>query len=246
MGLKEPVILNDMSGWHGRGATPKQLLEVMDHALRMLGRSFTPGEATIIKPSNVTNVLAPAMMALRPEARALLLYAPLRTFLGSVARKGMWGRLWVRELLGKLVRGGIVDLGFTNDDYLRHTDLQTAAVGWLAQQALFHRMIRQFGTARIRTIDSETLLKHRGEAFGALAALYALALDASTINDIVTGPAFSEHSKFRTSFGHEERTVEAEDGFSVHADEIDKVTSWAEAVAANAGIPMALPASLLD
>src|SRR3546814_15717887 len=65
----------------------------------MLARSFAPDEAVIVKPSNIFNPLARGALTLRPEARAILLYAPLRAFLLSVARKGMWCRLWCRELL---------------------------------------------------------------------------------------------------------------------------------------------------
>jgi len=37
--------------------------------------------------------MAPVLLQLRPQARALLLYAPLPVFLGSVARKVMDGQI---------------------------------------------------------------------------------------------------------------------------------------------------------
>lgn len=40
-----------------------------------------------MKPSYVCNATAPVMLQLRPQARALPLYALLPVFLGSVARK---------------------------------------------------------------------------------------------------------------------------------------------------------------
>src|SRR3546814_3867465 len=70
---------------------------LMVGALAMLARSFAPDEAVIVKPSNIFNPLARGALTLRPEARAILLYAPLRAFLLSVARKGMWCRLWRSE-----------------------------------------------------------------------------------------------------------------------------------------------------
>src|SRR3546814_7318944 len=80
----------------------------MDGALAMLARSFAPDEAVIVKPSNIFNPLARGALTLRPEARAILLYAPLRAFLLSVARKGMWCRLWCRELLETYLADGFV------------------------------------------------------------------------------------------------------------------------------------------
>src|SRR3546814_1863477 len=79
---------------------------VMDGALAMLARSFAPDEAVIVQPSNIFNPLARGALTLRPEARAILLYAPLRAFLLSVARKGMWCRLWCRELLESYLADG--------------------------------------------------------------------------------------------------------------------------------------------
>src|SRR3546814_8328819 len=97
------------------------------------------------------------MMALRPDTKALLLHAPLPEFLLSVARKGLWCRLWARELLEGLIRENLVDLGFETRDYFRLSDLQVAAVGWLAQQRLFIALANRFPD-RVRTLDSERLL----------------------------------------------------------------------------------------
>src|SRR3546814_9032762 len=96
------------------------------------------------------------MMALRPDTKALLLHAPLPEFLLSVARKGLWCRLWARELLEGLIRENLVDLGFETRDYFRLSDLQVAAVGWLAQQRLFVALANRFPD-RVRTLDSERL-----------------------------------------------------------------------------------------
>lgn len=245
MGLKEPVILNDLIGWRHRGGEPRRIAEVLDHSLALLARPFSPGEAVVIKPSNVTNGLMAGMLAMRPEASALLLYAPLETYLGSIAKKGMWGRLWVRELLVKLLKGGLVDLGFTNEQYLGLTDIQAAAVGWVAQHAQFAGLIERFGEDRVRTLDSETLVARPYDSTIALSKLYRLGLGAAAIQDIVSGPAFSRHSKSDSDFGRDQRAAEQRDAAVVHGDEIEKVTKWAEVVAANAGVSLELAAPLV-
>lgn len=244
MGLKEPVILNDVAGWHMRGAERGGVMRALDGALRLLARPFGPGEAIVVKPSNVTNGLAPAMLALRPDARALVLYAPLPHFLGSVARKGLDGRVWVRDLLMKLVRAGLVDLGFSNEDYFRLTDLQAAAVGWLAQHALFARLIAQFGAARVVAIDSETLLADPRRSMAALVDHFGVSASAAQVDAMASGPAFATHSKSGAAFGRHERAAEANAGMAAHADEIAKVGAWAEAVAKRAGVGMTLPAAI--
>lgn len=245
MGLKEPVILNDIVGWRQRGGVaPARVGEVMDDALHLLARPFAPGEATIVKPSNVVDALAPGMLTLRPEACALLLHAPLPIYLRSVAKKGIDGRLWVRNLIVKLLRDGIVDLGFEPTDYLTLTDLQVAAVGWLAQHALFARLAAQFRD-RVRTLDSETLLARPAETIAALAALYGVQLTPSEVDAIVAGPAFTTHSKDSRAFDPAARNAEYGASAAAHGDEIGKVLVWADAVAKNAGVAMRLPGSLL-
>jgi hypothetical protein len=241
MGLKEPMFFNDMAGWQMRGAEPARLQTVLRDGLRLLARPFGAGEAVIAKPSNIVNGLVPAMLGLRTEARALLLEAPLRDFLNSIARKGMWGRLWARDLVLKQLRAGLHPFGFKPDDYFGQTDLQVAAMGWLAQHALFARLASDL-PGRVATLDSVHLMAAPEPAMTALSGLFGVALDVPAV---VAGPAFTRHSKFGNDFGAAERMAEQEQAAPVHADEIDKVAAWAEAVAKSAGVPMVLPSRLI-
>jgi hypothetical protein len=241
MGLKEPMFFNDMAGWQMRGADPARLQAVMHDGLRLLARPFAAGEAVIVKPSNIVNGLVPAMLGLRPDARALLLEAPLEDFLNSIARKGMWGRLWARELVLKQLRTGMHPFGFKPDDYFGQTDLQVAAMGWLAQHALFARLAAEM-PGRVRTLDSVRLMAAPQPAMAALSALFGVALDVPAA---VAGPAFTRHSKFGNDFGAAERVAEQQQAAPAHADEIEKVAAWTAAVAKSAGVPMELPAPLI-
>lgn len=245
MGLKEPVLLNDLVGWRRRGAPPRQIAEVLGHSLDLLARPFGDGEAVIVKPSNIVNGLAEAMLAMRPQSRALFLYAPLPTYLRSIARKDMWGRLWVRELLIGLLKDGLVDLGFSDEQYLGLTDLQVGAVGWLAQHALFARLVERFGRERVATLDSQRLLAEPRPVVTALAGHFGLGAGKTTIERIVTGPGFTSHSKSQTDFTPEQREAEQRDAAAVHGDEIAKVEQWVQAVAANAGLSFTLGAPLI-
>ncbi len=208
--------------------------------LALLARPFAGGEKIVIKPSNVCNAMAPLMLQLRPGARALLLHAPLRVFLGSVARKNMDGRLWVRDLLIKQLKQGLHNFGFGSEDYLGQTDLQAAAMGWLAQQALFARMAAQFGP-QVLTLDSEDLLAQPAKALTVLCKFFGVALDAEAV---VAGPIFAQHSKFGQAFSNQDR-IDDRAAEAVHADEIEKVAIWAEAVAKAAGVSLLLPRPLL-
>ncbi len=244
--LKEPIILNDLVGVRHRGeAQGPELAARLENSLNLLARPFSDGEAVVIKPSNVVNALAPAMLNLSGESRAVLLYAPLETYLKSIAKKGIDGRLWVRDLMVKQMTDRMIDMGFSGADYLKLTDLQAAAVGWLAQHKLFADMTSQFGPDRVRTLDSETLMARPEQCLSALARIFGIALATNEIKQIARGPAFTSHSKTGADFGAAERSAEYDAAAASHADEIMKVTHWAGVVAANVGISMALPSTLL-
>lgn len=245
MGLKEPVLLNDMIGWRHRGAKGPDVARVLDEGLRLLARPFAPGEAVVVKPSNIVNPLIPAILGLRPQARALLLHAPLDAYLASIARKGMWGRLWVRDLFGKLLREGMLaPLGIAPDDYLGLTDIQVAAVGWLAQQRQFQDIARTLGD-RVATLDSETLVVRPADSLAALARLFDLRLNGDAIAGIVNGPIFARNAKDGGDFAPGQRAQDAQRGLELHGEEVEKVAQWARVLADNGGIAMSLANPLL-
>lgn len=247
MGLSEPVILNDIVGWrHREELTAQVIAQRLDQSLLLLSRPFQNGESVVIKPSNLVNVLAPALLALRPEARAILMHAPLDAFLGSIARKGLWGRLWIRELYVKLLREDLAVFGLSVAERLQLSDIQVAAVCWLAQHKLFNELVVRFGSARVRTLDSDELMQRPADALAAAAALFGLPLDDGAISDIVAGPAFTRHSKSGGQFSPAERAAEREAGLKAHADEVEKVAIWARRLAEVNRISLTLPAPLLD
>ncbi len=234
MGLSEPQLLNDLVGWRRRGAPVADHARVSDGALRLLARPFAAGEAVVVKPSNVVNPLAPGLMVLRPQARAVLLYAPLEDFLLSVARKGLWCRLWCRELLEGYMQEGFVNLGFEPRDYFRQSDLQVAAVGWLAQQAGFARMVERFGD-RVMLLDSRRLTRQPAMAAAAVArhfGLPGLGEDAFAVH-----PAIRRDSKSGSNFAEGQRDRELDAARAAHGDETAQVAEWARQVAITAGVP---------
>jgi hypothetical protein len=241
--LKEPTILQDLVGWRHQGAGPAQIGAVLGDAVRLLARPFEAGEACVIKPSNVVNGFAPALLGGRNDVKALLLYAPLHIYLGSIAGKGLTGRLWVRDLLAKQLQEQFVDLGFTAQDYFRQTDLQVAAVGWLAQHAMFAKMAAAMPD-RVRTLDSEAMLARAGDALAALDALFGMSDTAEGQAAVITR-VFSRNSKTDDAFEAANRQADQAAARTAYSDEIEKVVIWAEKVAEGAGISMTLPSPLL-
>lgn len=245
MGLSEPVVLNDVLGFRWRGAERRAVARTADAALRVLARPFGAREAVVVKPSNIVNPLAELLLMLQPQARAVFLHAPLETFLISVVRKGLHCRLWVRELLEAYLREGYVDLGFAADDYFRMSDLQVAAVGWLAQHARFQKLAEKHGDGRLVGLDADRMLADPQRAMAAVTGHFGLNCDATTVAEVATGPAFARHSKSGAAFTPESREIEYGEARAAHGDEIGMVLAWAEKVADGAKVPMAFPGALL-
>ncbi len=243
-GLKEPVLLNDIVGWRARGAEAGAVRAALDRGLAALARPFEAGEAVVVKPSNLVNSLLPMIAALRPEAPILLLHAPLAVFLRSIASKGLWGRLWVRELAWKLRRDRLLDFGLDPEAFFRLTDLQAAAVGWLAQQKLFGEAVGRLG-ARVRTLDSETFLDRPAEALVALFRHFGLAGSRADARAVAEGPVFARDAKTGSPFGRAAREAVHGGPAAANADEIAKVEAWAEVMARTFGVASTPGAPLL-
>lgn len=247
MGLSEPVILNDVVGFRRRGAERRAVARAADVATRLLARPFAAGEAVVVKPSNVINPLAELLLALRPDAKAVFLYAPLETFLISVARKGLGCRLWVRELAeGYLAESFLVPLGLSPAEIFRQTDLQVAAVGWLAQHRHFAGLREKLGVERVQLLDSEAMTADPAAAITAVAGHYGLAVDESTAAEIAAGPAFSRHSKSGQAYSAAARTADYSAARDAYGEEIEVVLAWAEKLAETAGVALDPPGRLLQ
>lgn len=242
--LKEPVILNDLAGWGRSGVSAPLFHDVLGNSLSLLARPFAEGEAMVVKPSSVLNPLAPTIMAARPQARAILMHAPLRDFLISVAKKGLDGRIWVRTLCMNLLKDRLVQrLGFDDEQLFGQTDLQIAALVWLAQHALFADMIAQLGSDRCKSLSSDDLLRDPARTITAASAHFTLGLTETAIADIIS-TVFQRNSKSGAQFGTAEREREYRDAAGAYSDEIKKVAIWGQAVADAAGIPITLDAPL--
>ncbi len=247
MGLKEPQVLNDLLGWSRRWDDDESLRSTLDQSLRLLARPFSSGEATIIKPSNIVSPLADPILGLRPEAKAVFLYAPIESYLQSIAKKGLWGRRWVREVLIGTIKDNYLIGGFEDQDLLELTDLQAAAAGWLSQHALFNSLLAKFGSDRIKTLDSASLLAEQKLAVAKMFEHFDLEVGDGELGEIVSGPAFTTHSKDMSApFDAEARDHEQSRMAEVHGEEIEKVAAWTEAVAASQMLPMTLPGHLLS
>lgn len=242
-GFSEPLILNDIVGWRLRGAAPDQIGRALSDALRLLARPFAGDQAAVVKPSNILNGLAMAILALQPSAKAIVMHAPLEDFLISIAKKGLDGRRWARTLFVKLrAQGCMQPLGFNDADFFEQTDLQIAAMAWLAQQSLFATLIASY-PERACSLDSKIFMADTEQTLRRVTAFFDLSLSESQFAAISSGP-LARNSKGGGRFSAADRAAEYDKMRTLHVDEIEKIVIWTEQVAMARGIALELAAPI--
>jgi hypothetical protein len=247
MGLKEPTILSFLAGLSatlGRRTAGGPV--AFDLILDLLARPLAPGETQIVKASTDCNHIIADVLRAKPEAKALLLYSDLDSFLRAIARRGEAGRAFARQIFHQYWKAIPLNLQFGADDAILQTDLQVAAHAWLMQIQFMASIAHRFGPERVRILNSDALLADKIRVISRLSRFFGLKLDAPDLARIVNGPTFSEHAKnlgrpFNAD-GHRAQQAEAQARYGA---DIDLVKPWAQALAARAGAPLKLTDTLL-
>jgi len=234
MGYSEPGVLNDLAEACARGAGQAMVRPIVD----LLARPLAPGEAVVLKPSNVVNRILPLVMDARPDSRVLLLFGPLAGFLHSVQKKGMAGRRWARRLYLHVDGYAPLDLGMGAAERFEFTDLQCAALAWLLQQRYFAILLHNKPAERLATLDADRFNAHRAATLAALGRFFRLPIDQPRAQAIATGPVFDRHAKFGDDFASRIETETEAAASQVVEEEIAMVVQWTDAIANQIGVPI--------
>lgn len=243
--LGEPRSLRELGDMNpGSNRRPHNQKIALDVILDLMRRPRIAGEKTIIKPGNNLNPLIDYIMERQPNSRALLMYAPLETFVLAVARRRRW--MFVRTL-GAQYRKHLEFETEQTRDLVYLTDLKMAAFLWLQHQAQFARLVRELPPGRVASLRSDIFLGRPTEALVAAARLFELSLGEEEAAAVTAGPIFHDHSK-RPGESFDPAAQARGDAMVKLAfgPEIAEAIEWGQAVAAEASIPLELPASLTD
>jgi hypothetical protein len=230
--LMEPNVLVDIAERPIRNVD-------LELALRLIERPLEPGDKIIVKPSNFANrVLEPAL-AVRPESRAVLLYSDPGTFLRSIIKRGLLGRINARKLYSKLSAWTSLRFGFSEEESFLQTDLQIAALAWLMQIAHFQSAADRLDPERMMFVDSADILSEPAATLQHVQTFFGLGLGERQVAEIADGPVFATHSKSaRTDYNQGARVREHEALLKAHGEELEMVLQWLNAVAGHVGVPL--------
>lgn len=246
MGLKEPGVLVSFGQHPANVRQTPGALNALGVTLDLLSRPLAPHESQIVKPSNVVNHLLPEILHLRPDAKVIVLYSGLRSFLEAIAHRGAGGRLVARQIFRGFSAAIPLDFTFSPEEQLMLTDMQIAAQAWLMQSAFLASSLRHYGRTRMRTLTSDALLADPAHALKRASEFYGLELSSERCAEIANGPVFKQHAKQHDlafdAQAHREQHAAVN---AAHATEIDWVESWARQLAQRANAPLTLGDTLL-
>jgi hypothetical protein len=246
MGLKEPAVLVSFAQhWSNARQTPGAL-NALGVTLDLLSRPLAPGETQIVKPTNVANHLLPEILHLRPDAKILVLYSGLRPFLEAIVRRDANGRLFGRQIFQGFASAIPLETTFSVEEQLLLTDLQIAAQAWLMQTTFFASLAGHHGRARIRTLNSDTLLSDPARALTSLGEFFELCQKPRRWADVAASSVFREHAKEHgLPFDAQAHHTQLAAAGSLHANEINAVEAWARHLAQRSNAALALGDTLL-
>ncbi len=234
LGLSEPGLFAGLANAQGRA----------DHLIRplvaLLARSPGNAEIAFVKPTNHANRLMPALLKAVPEARAILMTNGLPQFLGAVARKGLMGRRWGRQLLLEMQAYAGLDLGMDSRETFAMTDMQAAGLAWFLAQRWFalHRAGEVPGVApdRLAVLDGDRFDRERARTLEAAFAFAGSALASDAAAARASSPVFTTHAKSGAAFSGDD----ADAASPRFAEEVGQVGQWIEAIAKQTGLDLPL------
>jgi hypothetical protein len=220
--LREPLALRQLALERMAG-DPRLPL-----ATAFLGRRYRAEAPTIVKANVPVNVIAGELLALAPEAPAIFLYFPLRTYLLAILRsEGHRG--WVMNVTSQLPGAPAgADV------------VERAAWLWLTQMQLYDAALTRFPGAR--SLHAEELFGAPRAVLDAAAAHFGMEIAAPELDAIVEGPLFTTYSKGPDqAFDNAMRLTQQAEAAARLGSELDRARRWAEqrTVPARLGRPLA-------
>ncbi|WP_271079419.1 hypothetical protein [Aurantiacibacter sp. MUD61] len=231
VGMAEPGILAQLAG---AGDAAKDLVKpVCDLLSRPWVAEGGEREAVFVKPTNHANMLIPALLEARPDAKAVLMTNPLSTFLHSVDKRALMGRRWGRQLYLEVMGYAGMDLGMDAREQFSMTDLQAAGLAWFLSQRMYAMLQASSQGERLRVLDGDRFALDRADTVEAVLELAGLSYDPREIETVVDGPVFRKHAKLGGEFDEK-----APPASPVLKQEIGQVQQWLGMIAEQAGVPI--------
>src|SRR4030095_11194088 len=167
---------------------------ILDVCMKLLLRTYEPGQAVVIKPYEPSNRLAKALLERDPNATATYLITPLRSFLLSVL-KSEERREWVRDRVASAARDASRYGVLSGIGAEALTAPQAAAYVWLLNYSLFRSLKRNGGAGRVVLADGDALVEAPESTLRAVINGSGLQVDERQFQAMITAESVRRYSK---------------------------------------------------
>ena len=193
--LREPATLLQLADLgRGRTTSVRSETELLPLTLNLLMRPFATGERVLIKPTNLANNLAPALLDLHPASRALLLYDELESFLLSVLKRPRESERGIEQFLARFLADP-VGRAWAAANPLPEELAERAALAWTLQILELRAWLESTTRERVRVLTATELLADPVAALQACAEWMDIGLTGAEASGIAAGPLWMRHAK---------------------------------------------------
>lgn len=186
--LREPMPLRTIAEAYDRGVPNLDLR--LETLLRLWERGFDGNEAVVLKPTSATERLAPKLLTMRPEARAVMLNVSAESYLATMLAAP-------NSAIDLNAHGPerMHRLGKMKISVQRPTSLyELAAMSWLAETLTQEKMRHVVGS-RAMAVDFDAMLQSLETTLDRVLAHFGIGCDAAAVAAIAQGPALARYSK---------------------------------------------------
>lgn len=160
LSLREPRILGVVANEYRRGLSAVEVDPMTAIIFRLLAKTYRSQQQVVIKGTNFTNNLMPALMRLWPQTHLLLMWSDLESFLVSVCKH----RDEAQKNLWPFLQAFLIDEGiptYQHEEWQSMDLLQQAVWTWALQIRQFNRLLLGHGSISpnmMRTLKSSDFL----------------------------------------------------------------------------------------
>jgi hypothetical protein len=225
--LKEPMLLTQLALTSHQQESRWE--EAFDLGVRLLTRTYQPGEMAVIKPHEPCNSLGARLLEHDRAATITFLMTPLRHFLLAILKSDE-RRNWVRTRVRSAAQDAAACPPLAYIDPNDLTDPEAAAYLWLTNSFLCGELSDEYGS-RVLVLDGGRLAESPEEALPQVASISGLPLDEQLLKWMIAHPSITSYSKDPSrQYDASARRKEIEELDHRWSTEADTGVEWAASI----------------
>lgn len=240
--LKEPVPLRTLSEEWFHSTNAGACRKMRDMLSVLLSRRFGD-EAVVVKATSLCNNIMPELLDMHEKTRAVFIFSGLEESIASFL-KSPDRREEARAFLNSM--RNLLPEGLKLEDCQRLIDANVVALLWVLQVRAYCELASTRFSGSLVALNCNQLLADPVGALLLAANHLGIGCSRSTVEDVVSGSAFSMHAKLRGSgFSREDRRTDLLRLADRFGEEIRFASQWVRRLPLWEHIPATLPAELI-